>query len=90
MDKRIVVASLASAIVGGLVGGAVTYLTVKKTFAERAQRDIDDVKKEYHDRFDGKRVVNVYGDVVDPKLLRSLRVTSLPRIFGLLENSSRI
>lgn len=61
MDKRIVVTALISAIGGGIAGGAITYLTVKKTFAERAQRDIDDVKKTYHDRFEGKRVVNVYG-----------------------------
>lgn len=61
MDKRIVVTALISAIGGGIAGGAITYLTVKKTFADRAQRDIDDVKKTYHDRFEGKRVVNVYG-----------------------------
>jgi len=61
MDKRIVITALVSAIGGGIAGGAITYLTVKKTFADRAQRDIDDVKKAYHDRFEGKRVVNVYG-----------------------------
>lgn len=63
MDKRIVITALVSAIGGGIAGGAITYLTVKKTFAERAQRDIDDVKKAYHDRFEGKRIVNVYGNM---------------------------
>lgn len=60
METRLVVTILASAIGGGVVGGAVTYLTVKKTFAERAQRDIDDVKRVYADRFDGKRVVSTH------------------------------
>lgn len=66
MDKRIVITALISAIGGGIIGGAVTYLTVKKTFADRAQRDIDDVKRVYHDRFEGKRIVNVYGNVSEP------------------------
>ena len=67
MDKRIVVTALVSAIGGGIAGGAITYLTVKKTFAARAQRDIDDVKKTYHDRFDGKRIVSIYGDMPGPE-----------------------
>lgn len=58
MDKRILVTALVSAIGGGVIGGAVTYVSVKKTFAARAQRDIDDVKQSYAEKFDGKRVVN--------------------------------
>lgn len=60
MDKRILVTALVSAIGGGVIGGAVTYITVKKSFAERAQRDIEDVKAAYAEMFDGKRVVNDY------------------------------
>jgi hypothetical protein len=52
MDKRILVTALVSAIGGGIAGGAITYLTVKKTFAERAQRDIDDVKAAYAERYE--------------------------------------
>jgi len=66
MDKRILVASLFSAIGGGLAGGVITYLTVKKTFASRAQRDIDEVKQAYREKFDGKRVVNTYGNMPGP------------------------
>lgn len=66
MDKRILVTALVSAIGGGMVGGAITYLAVKKSFAERAQRDIDEVKETYRERFEGKRVVNVYGDMPGP------------------------
>ena len=66
MDKRVVVASLVSGIVGAVAGGAITYLTVKKTFAERAQRDIDEVKASYAERFDGKKVVNAYGNMPGP------------------------
>jgi len=66
MDKRVVVASLVSGIVGAVAGGAITYLTVKKTFAERAQHDIDEVKASYAERFDGKKVVNVYGSMPGP------------------------
>lgn len=66
MDKRVVIASLVSGVVGAVAGGAITYLTVKKTFQERAQRDIDEVKASYAERFDGKKVVNVYGDMPGP------------------------
>lgn len=66
MDKRVVIASLVSGIVGSVAGGAITYLTVKKTFAERAQRDIDEIKASYAERFDGKKVVNAYGDMPGP------------------------
>lgn len=66
MDKRVVITALVSAIGGGAIGGVVTYLTVKKTFAERAQRDIDEVKQAYHDKFDGKRVINEYVDMPGP------------------------
>lgn len=47
MENKVLITALVSAVGGGLVGGVVTYLTVKKTFAERAQRDIDDVKEFY-------------------------------------------
>lgn len=57
MDKRMLVNTLVSAIGGALVGGGITYLTVKKTIEARAQRDIDDVKQAYADKFEGKRVV---------------------------------
>lgn len=66
MDKRVLVASLVSGIVGAVAGGAITYLTVKKTFEERAQRDIDDVKASYAERFEGKKVVNTYGNMPGP------------------------
>ena len=66
MDKRVVIASLVSGIVGSVAGGAITYLTVKKTFADRAQRDIDEIKASYAERFDGKKVVNAYGDMPGP------------------------
>lgn len=66
MDKRVVIAALVSGVVGFAAGGAATYLVTKKTFAERAQRDIDEVKAAYAERFDGKRVVNAYGDMPGP------------------------
>lgn len=66
MDKRVVVASIVSGVTGLIAGGAITYLVTKKTFAERAQRDIDDVKASYAERFDGKKVVNVYGSMPGP------------------------
>jgi hypothetical protein len=66
MDKRVVVASLVSGITGFVAGGAVAYFVTKKTFAERAQRDIDEVKASYAERFDGKKIVNVYGDMPGP------------------------
>lgn len=66
MDKRVVIASLVSGITGLVAGGAITYLATKKTFAERAQRDIDEIKASYAERFDGKKVVNAYGDMPGP------------------------
>ena len=66
MDKRVVVASLVSGVTGLVAGGAITYLVTKKTFAERAQRDIDEVKASYAERFEGKKVVNVYGNMPGP------------------------
>ena len=66
MDKRVVIASLVSGVTGLVAGGAITYLVTKKTFAERAQRDIDEVKAYYSERFDGKKVVNVYGNMPGP------------------------
>lgn len=66
MDKRVIVASLISGIAGAVAGGAITYLTVKKTFAERAQRDIDDVKEAYAKKFEGKKIVNTYGNMPGP------------------------
>lgn len=66
MDKRIIVTALVSAIGGGLAGGAIAYLTTKKTFAERAQRDIDDVKQAYAEKYEGKKIVNTYGDMPGP------------------------
>jgi len=80
MDKRIVITALISAIGGGAVGGIVTYLTVKKTFAERAQRDIDDVKKEYSDRFDGMRVVSKYGNMPGPVIPEEVAVPDLTKM----------
>lgn len=66
MDKRVVIASLVSGVTGLVAGGAITYLVTRKTFAERAQRDIDEVKASYAERFDGKKVVNAYGDMPGP------------------------
>lgn len=66
MDKRVVIASIVSGVTGLVAGGAITYLVTKKTFAERAQRDIDDVKAYYAERFEGKKVVNVYGNMPGP------------------------
>jgi hypothetical protein len=65
MDKRLLINTLVSSVGGALIGGAITYVTVKKTFAERAQRDIDDVKASYAAKFDGKKVVNVYNSPAD-------------------------
>ncbi len=66
MSKQVVIASLVSGVAGLVAGGAITYLVTKKTFQERAQRDIDDVKASYAERFDGKKIVNVYGDMPGP------------------------
>ncbi len=66
MDKRVVIASLVSGITGAAAGGAIAYLVMKKTFAERAQHDIDEVKASYAERFEGKKVVNTYGDMPGP------------------------
>lgn len=75
MDKRILITALVSAVGGGLIGGTITYLTVKKTFAERAQKDIDDVKRTYREKFDGKRVVNDYGNMPGPASTDDIDVT---------------
>lgn len=72
MDKRIVITALVSSIGGGVVGGAITYLTLKKTFAERAQRDIEDVKQAYKDKFEGKRVVNDFSVDADPEIINPI------------------
>lgn len=66
MDKRVIIASLVSGVTGLVAGGAITYLVTKKTFQERAQRDIDDVKASYAERFDGKKIVNAYGEMPGP------------------------
>ena len=66
MDKRVVVASLVSGITGAITGGAIAYLVTKKTFAERAQKDIDEVKASYAERYEGKKIVNTYGDMPGP------------------------
>lgn len=66
MDKRVIIASLVSGVTGLVAGGAITYIVTKKTFAERAQRDIDEVKANYAERFDGKKVVNAYGNMPGP------------------------
>lgn len=79
MDKRIAIAAIVSAIGGGAIGSAVTYFTVKKIYTERAQRDIDDVKQAYKDKYDGKRVVNIFNngatapdeELSEPTILRS-------------------
>ena len=47
MDKKILITGLAAAVTGGLVGGAVTYLTVKKTFEQRTEKAIQEVKDYY-------------------------------------------
>jgi len=78
MDKRVVVASLVSGITGLVAGGAITYLVTKKTFAERAQRDIDDVKAAYAERFDGKKVVNAYGNMPGPASPEDVEVIKTP------------
>ncbi len=77
MDKRVVIASLVSGVTGLVAGGAITYLVTKKTFAERAQRDIDEVKAAYAERFDGKKVVNVYGNMPGPAQTDDSIVTPL-------------
>lgn len=66
MDKRVVIASLVSGIAGATAGGAIAYLVMKKTFAERAQRDIDEIKATYAEKFEGKKVVNTYGNMPGP------------------------
>jgi hypothetical protein len=76
MNKPMLINTLVSAVGGGLIGGAITYVSVKKHFAARAQADIDDVKQAYKDRFDGKRVVNLYGDM--PGEARPNDVTATP------------
>ena len=78
MDKRVVVASLVSGITGLVAGGAISYFVTKKTFAERAQRDIDEVKAAYAERFEGKKVVNVYGEMPGPASTEDADVIKTP------------
>lgn len=66
METRLLVTALAAGIGGAIVGGGITYFTVKKTFAERAQRDIDEVKEYYREKFDGKMVINNYENMPGP------------------------
>lgn len=47
MSKAMVVNTLISTIGGAVVGGAITYFTVKKTIQARADKDIEDVKQRY-------------------------------------------
>ncbi len=47
MENKTMLAAAVGFTVGLAVGGVTTYLTVKKTFEERANRDIADVKAHY-------------------------------------------
>lgn len=51
MDKKIIIASAVSAVAGGIVGGAITFITVKKRLEQRysaeSESAIEDVKRHY-------------------------------------------
>lgn len=47
MDNKTTLIAVGSFVGGLVIGGISTYLTVKKTFEERANRDIADVKERY-------------------------------------------
>lgn len=47
MNKSMVLNTVISATAGGLLGGIVTYLTVKKTFEARTEAEVADVKQQY-------------------------------------------
>lgn len=66
MEKKMVINTLISTIAGGLIGGTITYITVKKTFAKRAQADIDDVKQAYAEMYENDKKRPIYGDMPGP------------------------
>lgn len=71
MNKSMVINTLISSIGGALIGGGITYLTVKKVFKERSDAEIAEVKKYYALVRKEANVVSIYGempgDVVGPK-----------------------
>ena len=74
MNKNAILNSVISATAGGILGGAVTYITVKKTLEarseERLQAEIEDVKTRYallRKEEPGSNVVNYYSDMAVDK-----------------------
>lgn len=63
MNKSAVINTLISSIGGALIGGGIVYLTVKKTFKDRANAEIAEVKKYYALVRKEANVVNIYGEL---------------------------
>lgn len=63
MNKSMVLNTVISATAGGILGGVVTYLTVKKTFQTRADAEIESVKEQYKLlRKDPETVTTIIGE----------------------------
>lgn len=63
MNKSAVINTLISSIGGALIGGGITYLTVKKVFKERSDAEIAEVKKYYALVRKEANVVSIYGEL---------------------------
>lgn len=63
MNKATVVNTLISSVGGAIVGGAITFLVVRKTYKERADQEIAEVKKYYALVRKEANVVGIYGEM---------------------------
>lgn len=62
MNKSMILNTIISATIGGVIGGIVTYLTVKKSFEEMANSEIAEVKRHYALIRKESGVVSIFGE----------------------------
>lgn len=63
MNKSTVVNTLISSVGGAIIGGAITFLVVRKTYKDRADQEIAEVKRYYALVRKEANVVQIYGEM---------------------------
>lgn len=63
MNKSMVLNTVLSAVGGAIVGGAITYLTVKKHYLEYADTEIENVRRHYALLRKDDNTVTIFGDM---------------------------